>query len=118
MLRLRLQHEPVLTLNETNTKEEIEMIANHYVVTGKQRETRFWLKPDGLATGFRKGAHRFLTRQQAQTIADQENDSGVWGFKWVVTLRQIDAVSGEIAGTALEDLQFSERVTTRRSKRR
>ena len=85
------------------------MIANHYVVTGKQRRTRFWLKPDGLATGFRKGARRFLTRKQAQDVADAENASGVWGFKWVVTLRQIDAVSGELAGTALEDLQFDER---------
>lgn len=85
------------------------MIANHYVVTGKQRKTRFWLKPDGLATGFRKGAQRFLTREQAQKIADTENASGVWGFKWVVTLRQIDVISGELAGTALEDLQFAER---------
>lgn len=84
------------------------MICNHYVVTGKQRKTRFWLKPDKLATGFRKGARRFLTREQAQAAADAENASGVWGFKWVVTLRQVDAVTHEIAGTKLEDLQFSE----------
>lgn len=63
------------------------MIHTHYVVTGKQRKTRFWLKPDGLATGFRKGAQRFLTRGKAQATADRENESGVWGFKWVVTLR-------------------------------
>lgn len=84
------------------------MICNHYVVTGKERKTRFWLKPDGLATGFRKGARRFLTRAQAQAVADKENASNVWRFKWVVTLRQFDAVTQEIAGTALEDLQFSE----------
>lgn len=86
------------------------MIANHYVVTGKQRRTRFWLKPDGLATGFRKGAKRFLSRIEAQTVADKENASGAWGFKWVVTLRQIDAVTQEIASSALEDLQFAEQV--------
>lgn len=85
------------------------MICNRYVVTGKQRKTRFWLKPDGLATGFRTGAKRFLTRQQAQAIANKENKSGIWGFKWVVTLRQVDAVTQEIAGTTLEDLQFNER---------
>lgn len=85
------------------------MIANHYVVTGKERRTRFWLKPDGLATGFRKGAKQFLTRAQAQAAADKENESGVWRFKWVVTVRQIDAVTQEIASQALEDLQFSER---------
>jgi len=84
------------------------MIANHYVVTGKQRNTRFWLKPDGLATGFRVGAKRFLTRWQAQSAADAENASGVWGFKWVVTLRQVDVVTQKISGTALEDLQFNE----------
>lgn len=85
------------------------MICNHYVVTGKERNTRFWLKPDGLATGFRLGAKRFLTREQAQTVADKENGSKVWRFKWVVTLRQVDAVTHELAGTALEDLQFNER---------
>lgn len=85
------------------------MICNHYVVTGKERKTRFWLKPDGLATGFRKGAKRFLTRERAQAEADRENASGVWRFKWVVTVRQIDAVTQELAGTALEELQFSER---------
>jgi len=84
------------------------MIVNHYVVTGKQRNTRFWLTPDGLATGFRKGAKRYLTRRQAQAVADRENASGVWRFKWVVTVRQIDAVTQETASEALEDLQFSE----------
>lgn len=86
------------------------MISTHYVVTGKQRNTRFWLKPDKLATGFRKGAQRFFTRDKAQAAADKENQSGVWGFKWVVTMRQIDAVTQEECSPALEDLQFSEQV--------
>lgn len=84
------------------------MISTQYVVTGKQRKTRFWLKPDGLATGFRKGAKRYLTRIRAQQAADRENASGVWGFKWVVTMRQIDAVTQEICSTAVEDLQYVE----------
>lgn len=84
------------------------MINTHYVVTGKQRKTRFWLKPDGLATGFRKGAKRFLTRIRAQQAADKENASGVWDFKWVVTMRQIDAITQEDCSSALEDLQFIE----------
>mgnify|MGYP001568997099 CR=1 FL=1 len=84
------------------------MISTHYVVTGKERNSRFWLKPDKLATGFRKGAERFLSRDKAQAAADTENVSHAWRFKWVVVIRQVDAVTQEECSPALDGLSFNE----------
>lgn len=70
------------------------MITSNYIVTGKQRSTQFYLKPDTLATGFVDSAARYLERSKALSAAQRENASGVWGFRWTVRQQQFDVVTG------------------------
>lgn len=70
------------------------MLTSKYIVTGTQRTTRFYLKPEKLATGFVDNAKRFCERRKAQQAADVENASGVWGFQWSVTQQAFDIVTG------------------------
>ena len=60
------------------------LLANRYRVTGTQRRTKFYLKPDGLATGFPESAMEFAGPDSAQRAANKENASKVWGFKWKI----------------------------------
>lgn len=71
------------------------MLTSKYIVTGKERSSRFYLKPDTLATGFVESAQRFYERSKAQAAADRENALGVWGFQWSVTQQLFDAVTGK-----------------------
>lgn len=66
------------------------MITSNYIVTGQQRTTRFYLKPDALATGFVGKACRYLEREKAERAAERENASGIWGFTWSVIQQQFD----------------------------
>lgn len=58
--------------------------ASRYRVIGTQRRTKFYLKPDRLATGFPQYAAEFVGPDSAMRAALRENNSGVWGFKWKV----------------------------------
>ena len=71
------------------------MITCKYIIAGRQRKSRFYLKPDALATGFIDSAERFYQRDNAQAAADRENASKVWGFTWSVFPQAFDVMTGK-----------------------
>lgn len=81
------------------------MISSQYMITGTLSKARYYLRSEGgfyLATGFINDAERFLERQQAETVANRENDmktngAKVWrGVTWKVEPVQVDVLTAQV----------------------